>query len=572
MIFTLVIGLTLALVLGMAAQKLSLSPLVGYLAAGMLAAQPWWGHPVSGEVVEEFSHLGVVLLLFGVGLQFHLKDLLSVQKIVVPGALVCMPLIACLGMGAFCLFGMGAHAWDNGLMYGLCICVSSTVVLTRVLSDNRVMQSPAGYTALGWLVMEDIFTIVLLVLLPAVFSGESLGAALGWMALKLTLMIVCVALVGRYVIGRVLTYVSRSASGELFTLAVLTCALGIAVLSATVFNASMEFGAFLSGMVVGQSKFASRAAGDALPMRDAFAVLFFVSVGMGFNPQGLVDYWPLALCTLGICMFMKPLAAFCMIRLLGKPMRLSMMVGGSLSQIGEFSFILATLIAGTYGMLPMEAANVITGVAIISIIINAACYRFVPRAVNALEKRGIGLPPAGSSDHIPAPREDKHRAILVGYGPCGELASKVLRRFDFDIVVIEMNVDTVTRLNQSGIPALHGDARVRHILKAAGCEKAVSINITSPAAPADAIAAAAKALNPDIYVVAHTSYIRSAQQLRSNGAADYVFSGEAEVALSMTSHLLRIMGATEEQVQKERQQNRSVLFGAPAIEEQKNAG
>lgn len=565
MIFTLVIGLTLALVLGILAQKLSLSPLVGYLAAGMLAGQPWWGQPVESHVVEEFSHLGVVLLLFGVGLQFHLKDLLAVQKIVVPGAMVCMPLISVLGMVAFYHFGMGEHGWLNGLMYGLCICVSSTVVLTRVLSDNRVLQSPAGHTALGWLVMEDIFTIVLLVLLPAVFSGESLGAALGWMALKLTLMIICVAVVGRYVIGQVLTYVSRSASGELFTLAVLACALGIAVLSSTVFNASMEFGAFLSGMVVGQSKFASRAASDALPMRDAFAVLFFVSVGMGFNPQGLVDYWPLALATLGICMFMKPLASFCMIRLLRKPMRLSMMVGGSLSQIGEFSFILATLIAGTYGMLPMEAANVITGVAIISIIINAGCYRFVPMAINALEKRGIGLPPAGETDHIPAPREDKHRVILVGYGPCGELITKVLQRYDMEVVVIEMNVDTVTRLNKEGIPAIHGDARVRHILQAAGCEKATSINITSAAAPAAEIIAAARALNPKIYTVAHTSYIRSAQQLRQNNAS-YVFSGEAEVALSMSSHLLRVLGATEEQVEKERQINRTALFGNAAME------
>ena len=565
MIFTLVIGLTLALVLGMVAQKLKLSPLVGYLAAGMLAGQPWWGQPVEGHVVEEFSHLGVVLLLFGVGLQFHLKDLLAVQKIVVPGAMVCMPLISVLGMVAFYYFGMGEHGWVNGLMYGLCICVSSTVVLTRVLSDNRVLQSPAGHTALGWLVMEDIFTIVLLVLLPAVFSGESLGAALGWMVLKLTLMIICVAVVGRYVIGQVLTYVSRSASGELFTLAVLACALGIAVLSSTVFNASMEFGAFLSGMVVGQSKFASRAASDALPMRDAFAVLFFVSVGMGFNPQGLVDYWPLALATLGICMFMKPLASFCMIRLLRKPMRLSMMVGGSLSQIGEFSFILATLIAGTYGMLPMEAANVITGVAIISIIINAGCYRFVPMAINALEQRGIGLPPAGETDHIPAPREDKHRVILVGYGPCGELITKVLQRYDMEVVVIEMNVDTVTRLNKEGIPAIHGDARVRHILQAAGCEKATSINITSVAAPAAEIIAAARALNPKIYTVAHTSYIRSAQQLRQNKAS-YVFSGEAEVALSMSSHLLRVLGATEEQVQKELQVNRTALFGNAAME------
>ena len=336
--------MVLALALGMLAQRLKLSPLVGYLVAGMLAAQPWWGQPVDAHVVEDFSHIGVVLLLFGVGLQFHLKDLLAVQRVAVPGALVCMLTVSLLGMVAFHYLGSDHVAWVNSLMFGLCVCVSSTVVLTRVLSDNRILQSPAGHTALGWLVVEDMFTIILLVLLPALFGGQELGPALGWMALKLTLLVVCVAYLGRKVISKILTYISRHCSDELFTLAVLVCALGIAVLSAKVFNASMEFGAFLSGMVVGQSKFASRAASDAMPMRDAFAVLFFVSVGMGFDAIGLLEHWPLALATLAICTLGKPLVAMLMVRIMGKPMRLSMLVGGSLSQIGEFSFILATLV------------------------------------------------------------------------------------------------------------------------------------------------------------------------------------------------------------------------------------
>ncbi len=557
MIFTLVIGLTLALVLGMLAQQLRLSPLVGYLVAGMLAAQPWWGEPVDAHVVEDFSHIGVVLLLFGVGLQFHLKDLLAVQRVAVPGALVCMFTVTVLGMLAFHFLGMGNVAWVNSLMFGLCVCVSSTVVLTRVLGDNRVLPTPAGHTALGWLVVEDMFTIVLLVLMPAIFGGQELAPALGMMALKLTLLVVVVALFGRKLIKQVLTYISRHCSDELFTLAVLVCALGIAVLSASVFNASMEFGAFLSGMVVGQSKFASRAASDALPMRDAFAVLFFVSVGMGFHLGGLLEHWPLALATLGICMLAKPLMAAIMVRVMGKPMRLSLMVGGSLSQIGEFSFILATLIAGTYHLLPMEAVNVITGVAIVSITLNAALYRFVPLLVHRLEERGIGV--AESVNSVPEVEEDRYRIILVGYGPCGQLVDQVLRQHDMDVVVLEMNIDTVNRLHQQGHAALHGDASNRTILRMAGVEKAKAIIISSPGAPAVQIAAAARSLNPHIRVVAHTNYIRIAQAVARSGDA-HVFAGEAEVALAMSSHMLRTLGATEEHVARELEANRARLM------------
>lgn len=562
MIFTLVVGLTLALLLGILAQRCKLSPLVGYLVAGMIAAQPWWGEPVDGHVVEDFSHIGVVLLLFGVGLQFHFKDLLAVQRVAVPGALVCMLLVTLAGAAGYFLFGIGQPTWRSCLMFGLCICVSSTVVLTRVLTDNRVMQTPAGYTALGWLVVEDMFTIVLLVLLPVLFgdSGQSLGEALVWMIIKLTGLVLVVTLVARKLMRTIFTYVARSASGELFTLTVLVSALGIAVLSAKVFNASMEFGAFLSGMVVGQSKFASRAASDALPMRDAFAVLFFVSVGMGFSFGGLLEYWPLALATLFATMVVKPLGAFCIVRMLGKSVRKAMLVGGSLSQIGEFSFILATLVAGTYKLMPMSAVNVITGVAIISITINAACYRFVPAFISALEKRGIGLPKRGENDLIPPPGEDRHRIIVVGYGPCGQLLTGIFRKYDMEVVIIEMNIDTVNRLAAEKIPAILGDARLRHILKTAGVEKAVAIVISAPGAPSTEITATARELNPEIRVVANTSYIRTARELMAHDR-NVVFSGEAEASLSMATHVLQVLGATEEQLSRERQEARNTILG-----------
>ncbi len=562
MIYTLVIGLTLALVLGMLAQKLRLSPLVGYLVAGMIAAQPWWGKPVDGAVVEDFSHIGVVLLLFGVGLQFHFRDLLAVQKVAVPGASICMALWTALGALLYYWLGDSSAGWMGSLMFGMCICVSSTVVLTRVLSDNRILQTPAGHTALGWLVVEDIFTIVLLVLLPVLFKGEALGPALGWMAVKLVMLIICVAYLGRKVISRVLTLVARSSSGELFTLAVLVFALGIAVLSAYVFNASMEFGAFLSGMVVGQSKFASRAASDALPMRDAFAVLFFVSVGMGFDLSGLIQQWPLALATVLLTILIKPVTAYIVIRMLRRPGRLAVIVGTSLSQIGEFSFILATLAAGTYRILPPSAANIVTGVAIITITLNAALYRFVPRLIDSMEKRGIGLPRTGDVQEIPEPSEDRHRVIVVGYGPCGEIITEILRNYDVEVVVLEMNIDTVSRLHKEGITAVHGDARLRTILQLVHVEQSQAIIVTTSAAPAREIAASAREINPRIAVMAYTTYIRNAWVLRQAGA-ETVFSGEEEVALSMTSHLLHSLGATEEQVMRERQKTRRRLAGEP---------
>ncbi len=560
MIFTLVIGLVLALLLGMIAQRLRLSPLVGYLLAGMLAAQPWWGYPVDRHVVEEFSHIGVVLLLFGVGLQFHFKDLLAVRKVAVPGALICMTLWT--GTGAIAYYFLGGADWVTAALFGMCICVSSTVVLTRVLEDNHLLHTPAGHTALGWLVVEDIFTIVLLVLLPVMFGGEALGPALGWMAVKLTLLVFCVAFLGKYVISRVLTYIARSNSNELFTLAVLVCALGIAVLSSYVFNASMEFGAFLSGMVVGQSRFASRAASDALPMRDAFAVLFFVSVGMGFDAMGLLEHWPLALGTLALTLLFKPLSSYAVIRLLRRPGRLGVVVGTSLSQIGEFSFILAALVAGTYKVMPWSAVNVITGVAIITITLNAALYRFVPGLIRAMEERGIGMAPQQPGHLIPPPAEDRDRVIVVGHGPCGELMTDILRSYDVDVVIIEMNIDTVVALQKKGVNAMHGDARLRSILSLAGVEKSQAIIVTSAAAPAQEIAEAARSLNPAISVMAHTRYMQNARRMRAEGTAD-VYSGEEEVALTMVGSLLRRFDATEEQVFNARKEARKKLEKVP---------
>ncbi|MBR5523562.1 MAG: cation:proton antiporter [Akkermansia sp.] len=582
MIHTLAIALVLSLVLGMLAQRIKLSPLVGYLLAGMLAAQPWWGIGADPhEIMHEFANIGEVLLLFGVGLHFHFKDLLAVRKVAVPGSLMCMALWT--GSGALVYHALVPGAdWVAALLFGMCVCVSSTVVLTRVLEDSKLLHTPSGHTAVGWLVMEDIFTIVLLVLLPAVFvlpegggkavfSTDGIVAALWGMAWKLTLMVVCVAFVGRYLISKVLTFVARNNSNELFTLSVLTIALGVAVLSAEVFNASMVFGAFLSGMVVGQSKFASRAAADALPMRDAFAVLFFVSVGMGFNFMGLIEHWQLALGTLALTLLWKPISAYIIIRLLRRPGSLGVVVGSSLSQIGEFSFILAAMVAGErFGLLPHSAVNIITGVAIVTITLNTVLFRYVPALIRQMEDRGIGMGRKTPQHPIPLPSEERDRVIVVGHGPCGELMTGILRHYNLDVVVLEMNIDTVTRLQAEGMRVLHGDARLRSILTAAGVEGAHAIIVTSSAAPAKEIFAAARSLNPKITMMAHTTYMRNAQQLRQHKSAD-VYSGEEEVALSMVAGLLRRLGATEEQVFTAGKEARTKLFGPDPEEAEETA-
>ncbi len=564
MITTLALVLVLALILGMLAHRLHLSPIVGYLLAGILASTPWitgWtGVTIDEHLVHEFSEIGVILLLFGVGLQFHFKDLLAVWKVAVPGSCICMTLWTLCGAIVYWVF-TGGSIGSGCILFGICVCVSSTVVLVRVLSDSKMLQTPAGHTSLGWLVVEDIFTIALLVLLPAIFGGnnESVAHALFGLLWKLPLLVLLIAVVGRKLLTPMLTFVSKEKSGELFTLAVLAVALGIAVLSAKAFGASMEFGAFLSGMVVGQSKFSYRAASDALPMRDAFAVLFFVAVGFGFSLDGILNHWALALSTLALVIILRPITAYFVIRMLGKTSRLGVIVGAALSQIGEFSFIVASLASARYGLIPAEAANVITGVGILSITINAACYHWVPNIVSMLEKRGIGVAGAKEADHIPAPSEDVHRIIVVGHGPCGEILTRVLRENNLEVVVIEMNIETVKRLGRLGIPAIHGDARLRSILLMAGVEKAKAIIVTAPAAPAQEIISMARSLNKEIQIMANTTYIRSARAIQLEGQDDRVFSGEAEVALSMMTLLLRNLGATEEQVQRERQETREKL-------------
>lgn len=566
LILTLAGGLSAALVLGFITQKLRLSPLVGYLLAGVLVGPHSPGFVADAATAAQCAEIGVILLMFGVGLHFHLKDLLAVRNIAVAGAVAQIGLTTVVSMGILSLFGFSLLA---GAVFGMSVSVASTVVLTRVLSDNHALHTRTGHVALGWLVVEDLFTILLLVLLPAVLtpdggvSGGSFWSALGLTLLKLAALSVFTLLVGQKLIPLFLGYVARTGTRDLFTLAVIALALGIAVAAALFFDASMALGAFLAGMVVGQSDFSARAAAEALPLRDAFAVLFFVSVGMLFDPVALLSDWPLMLATLGIIIVVKPLAALLMTTLFRKPLRLSLSVAVALGQIGEFSFILAAM-GISYGLFGPEVNNAIIPAAMISITLNPLLYRRIDGAVRWLERHGPAWLSRSPLPHLSAEavgsvgEDEPHRVVVVGYGPVGRNLCRILRDSGITPVVVENNIDTVRKLRADGKPAVHGDASQAEVLREAGLERAEALLLTTPSIPAREVTPIARSVNSGIRILANTAFLSEARALRKLGVAE-VFSGEREVALAMSEFLLHDLGAADAHVQSELRRLREEL-------------
>ena len=564
-ILTLTGGLTAALILGFITQKMRLSPLVGYLVAGICVGPPVPGFVADPSTASQYAEIGIILLMFGVGLHFHLKDLLAVQRVALPGAAVQIATSVLLGAAVTHMFGWD---WKAGALFGMAISVASTVVLTRVLTDNRALHTPTGHVALGWLVVEDLFTILALVLLPPLLDtghadgGTSVWAALGVTLLKLGVLAGFTLVVGQRLIPWLLGFVARTGTRDLFTLAVLVLALGIAVGSAEFFGASMALGAFLGGMVVGQSDFSARAASEALPLRDAFAVLFFVSVGMLFDPSALLQTWPLALATLGLILVGKPAAALLVVLLLRRPLSQALGVAVALAQIGEFSFILAAL-GADYGVLPPEATNAIIAAAIVSITLNPLLYPRIPAILNRLRRHGLGLRPLApleGENSAPEVPLDRQRAIVAGYGPTGRVLCRILRDNAIDVVLVEMNIDTVRALREAGEQVIHGDVAQAEVLVHAGLADADALIISSPSISARDVLRAARDVHPGIRMLAHTASLREARTLRAEEAVA-VFSGEGEVALTMSMYLMRVFGATEEQMVREGRRIRAELDG-----------
>lgn len=563
LILTLTGGLTAALFLGCITQKLRLSPIVGYLLAGIVVGPFTPGFVANLNIATQSAEIGVILLMFGVGLHFHLKDLMAVRSVAIPGAIAQIAVATALGAMTTRLFGW---SWNAGLVFGVAISVASTVVLTRVLADNRALHTPTGHIAIGWLIVEDMFTIVVLVLLPAIFGGATGGqpagdawGTLGVALLKLVALVVFTFTIGQKAIPWLLSYVARTGSRELFTLSVLVLALGIAVGATKFFGASMALGAFLAGMIVGQSEFSARAASEALPMRDAFAVLFFVSVGMLFDPGAIRDGWPLMLVTLGIILVGKPLAAFVVVLVLKRPLRAALSIAVALAQIGEFSFILATL-AISLKVLPAEAMNVLVVGSVASITINPLLYQGIDWAVQRLERQNWIRPTSPAVGSGSFQKADADHVVIIGYGPVGRTASRILSGNGIQPVIVEMNLDTVQKLRIEGKQALYGDATQREILRSAKVEEAAGLIVSSSTAESTAIIRAARELNPTLRILARATYLAESEGMHKAGA-DAVFSSEGEVALSMADFLMKRLGATDEQIDRERNRVRKDLFG-----------
>jgi CPA2 family monovalent cation:H+ antiporter-2 len=554
LILTLATSLGAALICGYITHRLGLSPIAGYLLAGVALGPNTPGFIADPELAEQLAEVGVILLMFGVGLQLHIEELLAVRRVAVPGAAAGIAAAAFLGGLVAAASGWSLSAAG---MFGLTLSVASTVVLVRVLSDSRQLHTSSGHIAVGWLVAEDIITVVMLVLLPTIASGSvswtSLAASAALTVAKVGVLIAVAVVIGARAIPRLLDRVAATRSRELFTLTVLALALGIATLSATVFGVSIALGAFIAGMAVGRSEYSLRAATDALPMRDAFAVLFFVSIGMLLDPLELLNAPWLMLGALAVVVVGKPLVAATVLALMRYPLHTVLTVPAALAQIGEFSFILAGL-ARDVGVLPDMAVNVIVAVSIVSIVINPLASKSIPsveRWLARLHASRRATPDVFVERGAMSSISPEDRAVVVGYGPTGRTVTRLLRENGIDPTVIELNMDTVRALRQEGRAAVYGDATDPDTLVTAGVRHAATLIVSGADSGATETIRTARELNPLIHVFARGAYLRDVPQLRTAGA-DQVFSGEGEVALAMTEAVLRRLGATDDQIDGER--------------------
>jgi CPA2 family monovalent cation:H+ antiporter-2 len=571
LVLTVSVSLAAALVLGYLTQRLGLSPIVGYLLAGIIVSPNTPGFIGNHVIAEQLAEIGIVLLMFGVGLHFDLKELLALRRFALPGAVGQSAVATAVGAAAALSLG-GAHGWLGSVVYGLALSVASTVVMTRVLADHDDLHTPAGHMAVGWTIVEDLITVLILVLLPAIVpaGGQERGSlllSLGIAFLKIAVLLVVLFLIGTRVVPWLLRQVSATHSRELFTLTILVVALGIAFGSANLFGVSMALGAFLAGMVVGRSDFSLRAATEALPMRDAFAVLFFVSVGMLFDPRAIVDAPWLVAATVGIVIVVKPLVSFVLVRVLGQTSRTALSVGLALGQVGEFSFILAGM-AAALGLIPMQATSAIIVAAIISIALNPLLRRLIDPIDSLAHRARKPAIAARVGDTVAAAEETpgtaQYRAVVVGYGPVGRTLARLLAENGITCTIVEMNLETVHRLRSQGMTVVYGDAGHTETLRRAGVEQAGSLILSASGLRATGeIIRIARELNEDIRIIVRTAYLRERQALRTAGA-DVVFSGEGEVALAMNEAILKDMGATKETIAREREQLRADLFGDSA--------
>ena len=550
LITTLAAAFAAALLFGFIATRIKLPALVGYLIAGILIGPSTPGFIADPQIAAQLAEIGVMLLMFGVGLHFSLDDLLSVKRIALPGALVQIIVATAMGAGLALFWGWSIGA---GIVFGLALSVASTVVLLRALEAKGVVESVNGRIAVGWLVVEDLVMVLVLVMLPAFAELDkvaasavmqpkvliTLGKTLGQVAIFVALMLV----VGKRVFPWLLWQVARTGSRELFTLCVIAAAVGIACAAAAVFGVSFALGAFFAGMVLRESELSYRAAEESLPLRDAFSVLFFVAVGMLFNPHVLIEE-PLRVFSVVVVIVLgKSVAAFALVLLFRYPLNTALTVSASLAQIGEFSFILAGL-GVTLGLMPVEGQNLLLAGAIISIAVNPLIFRAIEPAeawirkrsklARALERRDdplAELPMTVESSHVTG------HVVVVGYGRVGRRIVQSLHARGVRFVVADQNREIVERLRAEGMPAVAGNAGEPAVLIQAHIARAAALVIATPDTfHVRQMIEIARALNPGVETIVRTHSEEEALLLRDESAGA-VFIGEHELALGMARHL-----------------------------------
>jgi CPA2 family monovalent cation:H+ antiporter-2 len=544
LIATIVAGIGLAFIFGTIANRLRVSPLVGYLLAGVVVGPFTPGFVADQVLAPQLAEIGVILLMFGVGLHFSLKDLLAIRAIVIPGAIVQVTASAALGWTLAWFLGASPV---GAVAFGVALSVASTVVLMRALQERHLVETDRGHIVVGWLVVQDLLMVIALVLLPPIAAAfgqggtaagavdyGSLAASLGITLAKVALFVVLMLIVGRRAIPMLLHYIAHTGSRELFRLAVLSVALGVALAASELFGVSFALGAFFAGMTLSESELSQVAAEESLPLRDAFAVLFFVSVGMLFDPTILVqDPLPIG----GVLLLVlvgNPLLAFLLARLFGARFDAALLLAAGLAQIGEFSFILADLGIGL-GVLSEHARHLILAGSILSILVNPLLFAFPGWLLPRLRRRRApAAAPAVSPSEAPlVPTRLKDHAILIGYGRVGRLVGQGLAESGWPLLVIEDAEDAFERAKAAPVEAIHGNAADDRILKAANLDDARMLLVAIPNAfEAGQIVEQARAANPRIEIVARAHFDAEVDHLLQHGA-DIVIMGEREIARSM---------------------------------------
>ena len=555
LIATIAAAFGLAMVFGLLAARLKLPPLVGYLLAGIVVSPATPGFVADVGLAGQLAEIGVMLLMFGVGLHFSLADRMSVKKIAVPGAVVQIAVATALGGGVAMLWG-----WDLGaaIVFGLCLSVASTVVLLRALEAKGLLKSVNGQIAVGWLVVEDLVMVLVLVLLPAlagVLKAHGSEAAMApeagaiWTTVgitlaKVTAFVVLMLVVGRRLLPKLLWWIARTGSQELFTLGVVAIAVGVAFGAAMLFDVSFALGAFFAGMMMRESEFSHRAADESLPLRDAFAVLFFVSVGMLFDPAVIVQQPVKLLAVVAIVLLGKTVAAVALVLLFRYPLNTALTVGASLAQIGEFSFILAGL-GVALELMPREGQSLVLAAALISIAANAALFSAVEPLRRWILARSAFARRLEMRDdplaELPTSTDQRllsGQVVLVGYGRVGRRIAQALRDRQLPFVVVDQNRETVDALRREGIAAVSGDAMTPEVLVQGHVARAAMLVVAIPdAVDVRKMVEIARTLNPGIEVVLRTHNEEEAELLRRESLGT-VFLGEQELARGMASHIL----------------------------------